>query len=70
MNGDLLLLTGVPHLSSRDDVYNGYFIPKGQIDFQLLILFIYSFFLLGIYRLIISFGPKGSTMVANAWQVV
>ena len=26
--------TGVPHLSSKDDVYRGYFIPKGQIDFQ------------------------------------
>ena len=24
-------LTGFPHLSSRDDVYKGFFIPKGQI---------------------------------------
>jgi hypothetical protein len=31
-------LTGVPRLSTRDDVYRGYFIPKGQIDFQLRIL--------------------------------
>ena len=30
--------TGVPHLSSKDDVYRGYFIPKGQIDFQSLFL--------------------------------
>ena len=28
-------LTGLPHLSSRDDVYRGYFIPKGRIDFRL-----------------------------------
>ena len=26
-------LIGLPHLSKRDDVYRGYFIPKGQIGF-------------------------------------
>jgi hypothetical protein len=31
------LLSGVPHLSSTDDVYRGYLIPKGQIP-QLYIL--------------------------------
>ena len=36
-------LTGLPHLSSRDDVYRGYFIPKGQINFQLRILLFFFF---------------------------
>ena len=36
-------LTGLPHLSTRDDVYRGYFIPKGQFDFQ----FAFCFFLGG-----------------------
>lgn len=29
-------LAGVPHLSSEDGVYKGYFIPKGQIDFRIV----------------------------------
>jgi hypothetical protein len=39
-------LTGVPHLSSTDDVYRGYFIPEGQIDFsnRFLPLFIFGYF--------------------------
>jgi hypothetical protein len=31
-------------LSSRDDVYRGYFIPKGQIDFQSRILLFFGQF--------------------------
>jgi cytochrome P450 len=31
-------LSGLPHLSNRDDVYKGYFIPKGQILHKLCIL--------------------------------
>ena len=32
-------LLGLPHSSNRDDVYKGYFIPKGQIPHKLYILF-------------------------------
>ena len=38
--------TGLPHLSNRDDVYRGYFIPKGQFDFQ----FAFCFFGFGFWE--------------------
>jgi len=42
-------------MSSEDDVYNGFFIPKGL------------FHLVGHFCDAKSSGPKGSMMVANAW---
>ena len=32
------IFSGLPHSSNRDDVYKGYFIPKGQILHKLYIL--------------------------------
>ena len=32
------ILSGLPHSSNRDDVYKGYFIPKGQILHKLYIM--------------------------------
>ena len=31
-------LLGLPHSSNRDDVYKGYFIPKGQIFYEVVTL--------------------------------
>ena len=31
---ELYRLSGLPHSSSRDDVYKGFFIPKGQIVYS------------------------------------
>ena len=36
------MTSGLPHLSSQDDVYRGYFIPKGQIDFRLRVLVFFA----------------------------
>jgi hypothetical protein len=36
-------LSGLPHSSNRDDVYKGYFIPKGQILHQPYILLFRDF---------------------------
>ena len=30
-------LKGIPHSSSRDDVYKGFFIPKGQIPLTVIV---------------------------------
>lgn len=56
------ILSGLPHSSNRDDVYKGYFIPKGQILHKLYIL---PFVTLPL----IIWSKKGSIMVANAWYV-
>jgi hypothetical protein len=37
------MLSGLPHSSNRDDVYKGYFIPKGQTLHKLYILLFKTF---------------------------
>jgi hypothetical protein len=51
--------SGVPHLSSKDDVYKDFFIPKGQIPLDFTFYFSAHHFGL----------RKGSMIVANAWFV-
>ncbi|KAH9987417.1 cytochrome P450 [Russula vinacea] len=52
---------GLPHSSSRDDVYKGFFIPKGRIAHS-------TFWDFAINHLVQI--PKGSIMVANAWAIL
>jgi cytochrome P450 len=51
---------GVPHASTEDDVYNGFFIPKGKF----LTLSCTSRFTVRYLRL------KGAIMLANAWAIL
>ena len=52
--------SGVPHASTKDHVYNGFFIPKGRCSF-----------LPCNRRLTVrQLNLKGTIMVANAWYVV
>ena len=50
-------ILGVPHSSTRDDIYKGFFIPKGTVHSALLRCFRYLP------------GLKGSIVIANAWFV-
>lgn len=53
---------GLPHSSTRDDVYKGFFIPKGTFSSRLYIL-------LFVMLSLITWTTKGSIVVANAWYV-
>jgi hypothetical protein len=53
-------LSGLPHSSNKDDVYKGFFIPKGQIPLNCTFCF---------WDLSLTTWYKGSIMVANAWYV-
>lgn len=56
-NDKAITFSGLPHATSKDDVYNGFLIPKGQI---VILLF---------EALPLIAWPKGSIMVANGWSV-
>ena len=58
---DDVSLPGVPHASSEDDVYRGFFIPKGPFRF--------SWSLRPLNSLLTRLGPTGTVVIANAWYV-
>ena len=54
------LLSGFPHLSSKDDIYKGFFIPKGHILLDCTICF---------GTLPLTPDLQESIIVADAWSV-